>query len=46
MKRDDKIEMLTIHTNGYISEKEMNEIVEQCKKDYHPYHTEVIIIIY
>lgn len=46
MNRDDKIEMLTIHTNGYISEKEMNEIVEQCKKGYHPYYTELMVIIY
>ena len=46
MNRDDKVEMLIIRTHGYISEEEMNKIVEECKKNYHPYHTEVIVIIY
>lgn len=46
MNRDDKVEMLVIYTNGYISEKDMQKIVDDCKKDYHPYHTEVIVHIF
>ena len=44
--KDDKVEILTIHTNGYISVEDMNKIVEECKKDYKPYKTDVIVYVY
>ena len=40
------VEELTISTKGFITEEEMKEIVDECKKDYEPYATEVIVYIY
>ena len=46
MHKSDKIETLFIHTNNYIDVAEMQKIVDECKKDYHPYKTDVIVYVY
>lgn len=46
MNRDDKVEMLVIYTHDHISKEKMQEIVDKCKANYNPWHTEVITYIY
>lgn len=42
----DMTEDLMVRCNGYITEEEMKEIIEECLKDYNPYKTHVRYFIY
>lgn len=44
--RDEMIENLIVSTNGFITEEEVNNIIEESLKEYKPYKTEVKVYIY